>query len=314
MTNSGRFPRIRQLYDVATNPNRYRNEDETDLDEYVSPNEWRDTAKPGWGDRIKSRRHTILSFGFIGFLVVLIIGVHSQRYLPELYGNPILSEAIKWLIAIPTTWVLATKWQRGRIARLDQLHLKIGEGVKSYYGVLESDSDGNYLFVPLKGFDWFGLRGRRLTLGDLSDDMAEDFAKQGRQPDDPAKIRLEDSMYAVKETALGDVAVSLTSGLQIDGYGRESDLYTSPPDIADEESYKQLAVTLEKVVDEVQHLRDEVQARTRQRNKWKAEAEKERQEIRDEVMNIIEKTGEAGVYRSGRNSRPRTISMNGESE
>ena len=59
MSNSkGRFSRIRQLDDVATNPNRYRNEDDADLDEYDSQEDWRDQTKPSWGERLQSRKLT----------------------------------------------------------------------------------------------------------------------------------------------------------------------------------------------------------------------------------------------------------------
>ena len=212
---SGSYARIKNLYDLAANPRRYRNEDKTDLDEYVSPKEWRDQTKPSWGERLRSRKQTAIAFGFIGFIALLIVGGWSRTYIPQLYGNQIVREAIKWLVALPTTWILAAAWQRRKIAELDELTLKIGDAAKSYDGILKTDADGNHLFVPIKGFDWWGMRGRRLTLADLSDDFAEDFAKQGRDPDDPVKIRLEDSMYAVVDKALGDVAVCLTSGLQI---------------------------------------------------------------------------------------------------
>jgi hypothetical protein len=296
--SSGQFSRLRNFYDVVTNPGRYRNEDDVDLDEYVSPKEWRDQTKPSWGERIKSRKQTALTFGFIGFIVFLIIAAHSRTYLPELYGNPYIREAIKWLVAIPTTWVLATNWQRRKIAQLDRLDLKIGESAKSYDGVLETDTDGNHLFVPIKGFDWFGMRGRRLTLADLSDDFAEDFAKQGRDPDDPAKIRLEDSMYGVVDKALGNVAVALSSGLKVDGFGRHSDLYAAPPSLADEDSYKELTKKMEQVVKENKHLEEQMQLIEQQRDKLQTQVNDAREEGEDNVLNIIEKTAEAGVYTS----------------
>jgi len=312
---SGSYARIKSLYDLAANPRRYRNEDKTDLDEYVSPKEWRDQTKPSWGERLRSRKQTAIAFGFIGFIALLIVGGWSRTYIPQLYGNQIVREAIKWLVALPTTWILAAAWQRRKIAELDELTLKIGDAAKSYDGILKTDADGNHLFVPIKGFDWWGMRGRRLTLADLSDDFAEDFAKQGRDPDDPVKIRLEDSMYAVVDKALGDVAVCLTSGLRIDGYGRHSDLYTAPPDLADEDAYKSLGKKVEQVVEQNKELSEQVELIKQQRDDLRSKVKDAEERGREDTLKIIERTREAGrdrSRRSGSQTTPSGPSSNGQ--
>ena len=310
---SGGYERIKNLWGLASNPRRYRSEEQTDIDEVVTPNEWRDQTRPGWGERIKSRKVTVMTWGFIAFIALLIVAAHSRTYIPELYGNPWIQEAIKWLVALPTTWILATKWQRDKIAKLDSLNLKIGDSAKSYDGVLDTDAEGNHVFTPIKGWSFLGMKGNQMTLGDLSNDFAENFAKVGRDADDPVKIRLEDALYAVTDTALGKEAVCLTDGLVIDGHGRHSDLYTSPPEIADEDAYKALGKKVEQVVEQNQHLSEKLDLVTQQRDELKTEVKEAREAGENRVLNIIERTGEAGVYKSAGGRRTTTgPSSNGQ--
>jgi len=283
------------MVDFLRNPRRYRSEgEEVDLDETADPSTWRDETKPTWSERLASRKRQFIAFSFVGLVTLGLIGAYSRTYLPALYGNELLKEALKWAIAVPVLFFSGAKWQRGKLQRIDRLDLQIEDQVTSYWGTYAVDSQGNALFTPVKGFDWFGLRARKLTLGDLADDFARSFAKQGRSASDPAKIRVEDGLYGTAETATGRVISVVTSGLEVDGFGRESDLYTQPPDLADREKYRRLSRSMEKVHERNSELQDRIETLEEDRDKWKDEAKKDRKEIIDELTDTHGELAEAG--------------------
>lgn len=283
------------MVDFLRNPRRYRGEgEEVNLDETADPSTWRDETKPTWKQRLASRKRQFIAFSFVGLVVLGLIGAYSRVYLPALYGNELLKELLRWMVAVPALFFWGAKWQRGKLQRIARLDLHIGDEVKSYWGTYDVDSQGNALFTPVKGWDWFGMRARKLTLGDLADDFARSFAKMGRDASDPAKIRVEDGLYGTAETATGRVVSAITSGLDVDGYGRESDLYTMPPELADEEKYRRLSRTLEKVHKRNANLQDEVETLEEDRDKWKEEAKKQRSEIIAEITDTHGDLAEAG--------------------
>lgn len=290
------FERTKALYDILTNPSRYRNEDEeVSLDETTDPQTWRDESKPTWTERLASRKHQFIAFGFVGLILLGIIAAYSRTYIPELYGNPLVREAVKWGLVVPAAFLSGVKWLRGKLRQVDWLVLILPEGgIGFYIGDLNEDSTGNTIFHPLKGFDFMGLRGQKLTLGDLGNDFARNFAKQGRDADEPASIRIEDGLYAKRDTFLGSVAGVLTGGLEVDEFGRESDLYTTPPSTVDEDRYRKLRNTLERVTDQNTELQNKLEAVSEQRDYWKQEAKKEREEIRKEIIDTHGELAEAG--------------------
>ena len=226
------FERIKTLYDVVTNPDRYRSDNDVDLDAVADPTTWRDQTKPTLSERFASRWRLFLAFSFLGVIALGLLAAYSQRYLPGLYGNIWVKRGLVAFISVPTLIVIGASIQRSKIQSLGQLDLLIDGQAKSYYGRFDTDTAGNTVFEPLKGFDWWGMRAKRLTLADLDESFTKTWAKEGRDPDDPVRIRIEDAIGGQADTATGPVGVVLTRGLEVDDYGRESDLYTTAPSVA----------------------------------------------------------------------------------
>ncbi|AUV84706.1 hypothetical protein C2R22_24570 (plasmid) [Salinigranum rubrum] len=288
------FERIKNAYDVVSNPSRYRNPDEVDLEETADPTSWRDQTKPTLTERFASRKRVFLSLSFLGFIVLGLLAAYSKTYLPGLYGSVWVKRGLVAMVATPTLFFAGASWMRSKLRSVDRLDLVIDGEPTSFYGAHSTDSNGNDVFQPLKGFDWLGMRGSPLTLSDLDEDFHQAFAKEGRDPDSPAKIRVEDAVSGVAETATGKVVVAQTGGLELDPYGRESDIYTVPPDLADKEQYRRLVRTTDKVHDRNAELRDKVSALEERRDYWKGEAQKEREEIVADITKTHSDLAEAG--------------------
>lgn len=290
-----RFKRLRNLYQLVSNPKRYHRDQEIDLDESISVDEWRDEAKPTLGERLASRRRLFGAFALLGFLALGLVAAYSQRFLPSLYGNPYVIEAMKWAVVVPIIFILGMKTVRGKLKNIDWLVLFIPKkGARLYVGQKAEDTAGNRTFEPVKGFDILGLKGAPLTLGDLGDDFARNFAKAGRDPSSQATLRVEDSLHSSVDTFLGSVTCALTGGLELDEYGRESDLYTTPPDVADNETYKKLTTTLEQMRDKNSELKDRIDGIKEDRDEWKDMALKKREEIKQEMVDTHGELAEAG--------------------
>lgn len=302
------------LVDGLTNPKRYAGGSDVNLDETTSPSTWRDETKESKIDWLKSRKRQALSLSFVLFYVILLLAAYSQQFAPGLYQNPWLIEALKFLFVIPLTFILTTNWMRGKLRRIDWVvmimpaqpaengsgGLKTKGGIGFYVGSLDEDSTGNTIFTPVKGFDFIGLRGRNLTLGDLGDDFARTFAKQGRQAEDDASIRLEDALSVRRDTFLGTVCGVLTGGLELDEFARESDLYTTPPDLVDQERYRDLSHSLEKVHEQNQQLEGQIDVMKEQRGHWKQQAKKGRDEYIEEFVEEHGELAESGFGPRGR--------------
>mgnify|MGYP000589718595 CR=1 FL=1 len=216
-----------------------------DPEEVVAPESWRDEQTPTWGERLLRRKKTVAALGLIGAIVLGILTVYAGRYIISALTNPIVQSTLKYGAVLGVGFILGVWWLFGKLERVDELVLFTGEGVKRYVGDYDTDTHGNRVFEPYRGYSRFLKRTRKLTLGDLGGDLARAEQKAGRDEDDPVRIRLEDAITGSYSTDTGAVAASLTGGLHIDEYGRETDLYTAPPDLADEERYAALRDQLE---------------------------------------------------------------------
>ena len=290
------FPRIRDYYNFLKNPNRYRPDDdeEVDLNNATDASTWRDQTKPSWKERLGSRKRQTAAFGFLGLVVVGLLAAYTNQFLPSLTGNIWLQRGLVVLVGVPTIFLLGMRSQRSKLQQIDWL-LLIGpkQGVGFYLGRYDAEGEGT--FQPIKGFDFAGLRGRKLELRDLDDDFAQTFSKMNRDPGDPAQIRLEDARYHVKETMMGRVVGVVTSGLKVDSFSKKTDLYTAPPDMADEETYRELTRTLQKTKNRVNDLEEQTNALREERDEWKQKATQRREEIEEEMTDLISKVSEAGV-------------------
>lgn len=314
-----RFQRTRELYKFLKNPKRYSSQDgeSVDLDETADPSTWRDTTTPTLGERLASRRRQLSAFAFLGFVLFAMVAVYSQRFFPGLYGNVWLQRALIVVVAVPTIFIAGVRWWRGQLEKIDWF-VMIGpeSGVRFYLGKFDPHDEPT--FQPLKGFVWAGLRGRKLQLRDLGDDLARQWANRGRSPDDPADIRVADARWHSKETFMGTIVGVVTSGLEIDGKGRDSDLYCAPPEMVDEETYQTMTRKLVQTNEEVADLQERNSSLKEQRDSWKRKAKKNRDEVEEDLVGLLNDVGEAvdigADRRRGRGSRSTDREQNGSGQ
>jgi len=150
-----------------------------------------------------------------------------------------------------------------------------------------------------------GLRGEYVTLGDLDDDFARHWSKQGRQSDEPARIRLEDAIYADREAFLGRLTAVLTGGLALDPFGQHSDLYTKEPALVDPERYRKLAETIDDYRRDRKQLETQLDSVKDDRDHWRQEANQKREEIRREIITTHGKLAESGFGPQRSRQEPR---------
>lgn len=290
------FERTKAFLDFVSHPDRYRSDGEVDIDEETDPSEWRDASSPTLTERLASRKAQFATVAFFAFIALGLVAVYSRRYLPELYGNPYIKVGLLVVVVAVGAFLTGVKFIRGKLGRIDWLVMLVPskQGIGFYVGSFDEDTAGNAVFEPLKGFDIVGLRGEPLTLGDLGDDFARSFAKRGRGADAQATIRLEDALYANRETFLGTVSCALTGGLEVDEFGRESDLYTAPPDVVDAERYKKLSNTLEQMKDKNNELETRLDAKKEDVQYWKNQAQANRDEVISEFVENHGQLAESG--------------------
>jgi len=287
---------------------RFADEDSVeDPEETVAPETWRDEETPTWGERLRRRWITVVALGFVGFVVLGILTVYAGRFLVGTLSNPLVQSTLKYGAVLGVGFVLGTWWLFGKLERVDELVLFTGDGVKRYVGEYDSDSAGNRVFIPYRGYTRILKRTRKLTLGDLGGDLARAEQKAGRDEDDPIRIRLEDAITGDLATDLGTVAASLTGGLAIDPYGRESDLYTTPPDIADEERYAQLRDQLEYYAEkEIPSLESDVEDLEEKLAEVRERAKRDTDESIDKFIARVTDLEEARDRRRDRRAREGT--------
>lgn len=297
------FERLKNFYDVVTNPKRYRNEDDrnVNLEQSADPSTWRDETSATWKERLASRKRQAFLFGYFGLVGLGLLAVYSSRFAPGLTGNPLVQEVVKWAIAVPILVWFGTRMIRSKLENVDWLVLLIPRseteagGLGFYVGNRTEDSDGNAVFEPLKGFSLMGLSGQQLTLGELADDWQRQWSKQGREADDPVRIRVEDALYADRDTFIGRITGVLTDGLEVDEFGTESDLVTKEPVIVDPERYRDLATSLSDLQRQLNQTETELDNVKEDRDEWRKRARQQEAEVRERIVETHSDLAEAGM-------------------
>lgn len=239
---------------------RYADTSEAETpDETLDPETWNHDAKPGLGQRLASAKRTLLLYG-AGIAVVLgILSVYAREFVVGVVSNPLLQTALIYSGLLLVGVVIGTKQFQNRIERWDWLVLQLPDGVVPMLGEYESVDDGTSVFIPYRGIDWLGYRSQQLQLGELGSSVARTLAKRGRDMDSGARIRVDDAISATQETAYGRIVSVLTDGLEVDEFGRHSDVYTLPPQTVDASQYEELRRQLSKYSEKiVPQLREEI--------------------------------------------------------
>lgn len=246
------YTKIKQAVGRKLPTKRYADTDEAQTpDETIDPETWHHEATPGLGERIKRARRTLSIVGAIAAVALVLIWNWSGDFLMVVATHPWVITGAKWTVALGGAFMVGAKWQRGKLTNLDWLVSILPDGVEVYLGEQHTADDGTTVFIPFRGFDFLGFRSRQLQVGELGQDIAQTYAKNGRDMESPARIRVEDALAREQDTAYGRVIGVMSDGFEVDPWGQHSDVYTEPPDTVDQEMYAQLRDRLEQYVEVV---------------------------------------------------------------
>lgn len=240
-------------------------------DEQIDPETWHHDAKPGLGERLARSKRTLAMYGLFIAVSVAILFIWSRQFIVGVATNPATRTVGTHLAVFIMGLVMGIKSFRGRLQEWDWLVLQLPDGTMPLLGELEQADDGTTIFIPYSGIDWLGFKARQLKLGELGSSIARTLAKQGRDMESGARIRVDDAVMASRDTAYGTVTAVMTAGLEIDPFGQHSDVYTAPPNTVNAEQYKQLRDRLRDYVeDELPRLQSENSYLKQQKNDLRA--------------------------------------------
>lgn len=256
-----------------------------DPDEVLQPASLDDSEVPSWSERARQRLGTVVIGSFLLLVVLGIVLIFARRYFVAVLTHPVVVTTAKYGTVAAVFYTLGEHRRHQRLMHIDRFVNFSGEGLTRYFGEYETDSAGEDVFVPYRGFSPVLKRPRKLRLGDLGGDLARSATKGNRDEDDPVRIRLDDAVTDAKQTDLGTVVGSLSDGLKHDTWGETTDLYTAPPDLADEDRYRRLQQKLRYYAERVvPHLRDEVETLEEQLADVQERASRDQDEAIDEFI------------------------------
>lgn len=281
----------------ASRPKRYHSGDWKELEEVSDPSTTEDETATYF--REYASEHPFQ----IGFL--LVVGVLLLVYLGFVftsYGSRLLSNIYVQVGGLVTAvgalaYLGGRSTQRSDLAGMDWLVLLTSDGVNHYLGYYaEAETSGEPLFIPAKGFTMFGSRANPYTVADISPELARTFRNLSWDPETPAVIRLDPSLAQTHRTDWGFIVGQISSGLQLDPQGQESNLQTADPDLADEGALQDLTEELEQHQSQIGRLREE-----------KNTLEKALDEARDRLQRSQEEAIDRFVERYRRIQRRRRV-------
>lgn len=306
--------RIRSLLGYEDRWRRYQSGEYTELEDIADPTTRKDETKTTWREwATKTKTNTIFS----AFLVLVGVGliVYFSQVLIKLstglLSNPWFQRFAWTGFVAVIAGVFAIRKVLGIVKRYDWLVLpKDNGGVKWYLGFhREGDDTQAPLFVPVKGFTLFGFRGRPYKIVEVSQELAQQYSSSGRDPEDPAVIRMQPEFASARKTWMGTVVTQPTSGLDLDESGNESCLKAEiPQNYASEQALIELSSTVDDLRLEIRDLEDKRDKLRSQRNDWKQDAMKRREEIREELKEDTTEIAEPFMDRDGRKSKNGTSS------
>ena len=272
-----------------TEGERYHSESETVNmpDDVADPHTWKDESAARRREWLARNKRMIVTVSFLGLVVFAILMIYFSRFIPQLFANTYVRVFVGGGLFTATIFLAGARHQRNKLQRVDWLILIYPEGVQRYLGYYSETEDGAPMFIPVKGFTFFGSRSSKFTLGDMSNEMARQFSKGNRKADDPAKIRLHPSMCAVAQTDMGTVVAQLTGELTPDEFGRETDIEATVPELADKDRMADVKEEIEKQVAHNAFLKDQVDMLEQQRDDYKQVAMDTLDEAEERIVGLV---------------------------
>lgn len=285
------FNRIKAAVGRALPRTRLADDDDASTPEQeIDMDAWGAASTPGLGERLRRRARTFAVFGLGGVALAIFLFLQARQFAVGLVTNTYIQLAVAFAGVFAVGFLWGTKHQRRIITDTDWLIPMTGSGASPMPGEYRTATDGTEVFLPFKGFDFLGFKSRHLQLRELGESIARVRAKSGRDPEDPARIRLDDCRTEVGDTAFGQFIAADSDGFRHDKYGQHSDAFLSPPSAVSEENYKQLRDQLQTYAEqEVPSLEKQLEAVRQERDNLRGELKQSGDDAVDEFIERMAK-------------------------
>ncbi len=260
-------------------------DDATTPDQVIDYEEWGPASTPGLGARIKARIRTFAVFGLGAVALFGFVFIQARQFAMGFIGNTLVQVGIVLAGTFGLAFIMGARHQRSVITDSDWLVPMTGNGAVPMPGEYRTATDGTQVFLPFRGFDFLGFKSEHLQLRELGEGVARGHAKRGRDPEDPARIRLDDARVEQADTAYGNFIAADCDGFGYDSFGKHSDAYLMPPSQVSEENYKQLHDQLQIYNDhEIPMLEKQLEAVRQERDMLRGELKQGGNDAVDEFI------------------------------
>lgn len=279
--------KIKSEFDIPVADKRYAGDEHTPLSEIADPTTRQDetsTSVREWAGENQALAGLLTFLGFIALGVMLYL---TLKLAPEVLSNPWLHRGLVAAALVGGAYVAATKGTLSRFTQYDWLILtRAGIGTPQFFlgYYVPSDEDRRPLFVPVKGFTFWGHRSEVYTIKEIAPNLAQKREKADLDSSHPGVIRLNSRFGGVAQTWIGRVFVQLSSGLSLDPFAQDSTLKASEPDLADEDALDEFEIELEDQRREIRNLRQSVSRERQRRRQAHEQATMRREEIIEEFV------------------------------
>lgn len=239
-------------------PGRLRQYRRKDPDEM--PDEAREVYDPHtWDDPDPSRRERLTPDTTAGWLVAAIVflGVGGVAlYLLPIIGPTYRNDRLLIAIGIIGAVVVFHLWSRQQgfqaaATNFDKSIIYYGDEIDVRLGEYKGTDGRSDLFTPYVNVSYGGFNARPLKKRDLPFDPARLRANIGRKDEvgeTPVVDRLNATTAKAETETAGTVLVTHAESIEFDGFGRESDRFTTRPQVIDED----IAADMNRLIDSLE--------------------------------------------------------------
>lgn len=287
--------RLRSQTDGPSRTRRHLSDDPGDLEDISDPHNPEDETQTSLREFVSDNPWMTLATGVFLFIAGIATYFIAGNFAVGLATNPwTIRVAVLGTVA-GTVYIAGINRGQTSLQDTDWLVLKTPDGPIEYPGRLRQSANSDaILFVPYKGFGRLGGLTEPYTLGEFAPELTQTRGERdGDGTSEPVTIRLHPYIATVGSTSRGQLAIQLTNGLDVDAAARESHLYTTWPDLVEEDDIDDVRETLEESQGRIQHLEDEVQTLREQRDQMKELAKESHSDAIDSFIQHFERVQQA---------------------
>lgn len=271
LSTGGSMERAQSISGADRSRQRYPGDDYQDLEEISDPHRARDETGRNWREWVAAYRWYLLVVALLGIVVAAILASLGARLFPGWLENIWVRRIGIVGVLVLGAYLGGRRQQLAAFKGVDTLTLRLPDGVRRYHGKVEAAADDDRMvFVPIKGWSWFGNPGEPYTLGELSSELPLNPQAANLSEGHDVRIGLHPAFATVAKTAFGGVVAQLTGGLEVYPWGRSFNVRATTPNTAEESRLADLGEQLDRTQSEVRNVREEKNQIERQRDNARA--------------------------------------------